>query len=365
MKCSLPIFAAAVLLAVAAPAPGQTAPLTSQSPGATATPAPVAAPRATTGDALFDRVLATVDAQTAIAAKLRHKVDLAGRSMLGSGLYLQQGRGPQRQFRLELKLQDGDHVLQLEEISNGVNLWLYEDLGESINFGRVDLARLARARPKTPGAIPADLSIMLGGLPKLLVGIKGSFRFANSVESRLDDLKVWTIEGSWTPARLTQMVPEQKGAIDAGAAVDLSKLAPAVPDRIVLHVGCDDFFPYRIEYWRATRGEEAKDGDRGRLLLVMEFYEVQLGAAIDPRQFVSTRTQPPAADRTIEFLARFGLEEVVVPGACAPCSAAPIACQPRRRSSFCMLRPVLPARNIVGRRASGFVSFDRVVLSSW
>src|SRR5262249_20890260 len=56
------------------------------------------------GEELMRKVVAAVDAQPSISANVRHKVALLGQEVLGSGVYLQQGRGPARQWRSELKL---------------------------------------------------------------------------------------------------------------------------------------------------------------------------------------------------------------------------------------------------------------------
>jgi hypothetical protein len=269
--------------------------------------------------------MAAVDAQRSIAAKVRHKVDLLARPMFGSGLYLQQGRGPERMLRLELKLQQtATEATNLLEICDGTALWIYEDFGEAKTLGRVDLVRLRRARPKSPAPtqVPAiNTWFALGGLPKLLASLDTSFRFGPVVDNRLDDVRVWTLEGQWEPGRLAQLLPDQKGAIDSGGAVDLTRLAPNLPDRVTLHIGCDDLFPYRFEYWRADGA--TKGADRGKLLVVMELYEVQLGTPIDRRQFANAPGALQATDQTQLFLDRLFLEEVA-PGEAAQPS-------PRRR----------------------------------
>ena len=192
-------------------------------------------------------------------------------------------------------------------------------MGNDRSLGRVDLGRLARARPRTPGAAAPDFSLSLGGLPRLLWSLRTSFRFAPPTENRLDDLHVWTLDGQWNSARLAMLLPDQKAAIDAGQPVDLSKLAPQLPDRVVLRIGCDDLFPYRIEYWRREgKAKDSSSADRGKLLVVVELYEVQLGAALDPRQFVHHAGDLQPVDRTQAYLDRYGLDEVILPGASQP-----------------------------------------------
>ncbi|MEX2112847.1 MAG: hypothetical protein WD845_06645 [Pirellulales bacterium] len=284
-----------------------------------------AAPRdSIAGDALLRRVLAAVDAQPSLAARLRYQVNLMGRSAVGSGVYLQQGRGPERLLRFELTLETPPITSRVLHVANGADLWVVEELAGENKLSRVDVARLRNARPTSPGGVVDPNGwLALGGLSRLLGNLDAAFRFGPVSESRLDDVRVWTLVGQWDHGRLGDLLPDQKEAIHAGAMVDYGKLPQRLPTAVVLHVGCDDFLPYRIEYWR---NQQPRAGDflsgrdaLGQLLVVMELYEVRIGHPIDPAQFVF---QPPEGqkpqDRTAEFLTRLGLEEAPTAGARRP-----------------------------------------------
>lgn len=312
MNSILPIFAGVVAWAAwSLAAHGQT-PLPLGSSAALDNPAAKGAAESSSGDALLRHVIAAVDSQTSISAKVRQRIDLLGHPLIGSGIYLQQGRGPTRALRFDLNLQTGEKLASMQQISDGKELWISEEVGSHTRLSRVDVARLARARPRSP--LPPNAWLALGGLPKLLSGIEGSFQFGTVAESRLEDLPVWTIEGTWNRARLVQLLGDQKEAIEAGQPADLSKLPPNLPDRVVLHVGCDDFFPYRIEYWRAAASSAAGDAkagaeDVGRMIVLMELYEVRLGATINPQEFAFKRGATKPLDRTQEFLDKFSLDD--------------------------------------------------------
>jgi hypothetical protein len=307
MKNSLPSLAALLCVAFGAAALGQ-----NPAPGP-AQPAPATAATASEplGDKLVAQAVANLEAIPSLTAKIRHRVDLLGRPLIGTGDYAQQGRGPGRAFRLDLQLRTSLSATSIEHVSNGQQLWMFEELDGHENLALVDVARLQRGIPKLQSQPPSPLVwLSLGGLPKLLVGLQESFRFGHVIESRLDDLRVWTVEGRWNPTRLAQLLPDQTAAINSGGHVDLNQLTPNVPHRVVLHVGADDLFPYRIEYWRTETGDDGKSPPREKLMAVMEWYEVQLGARIDPARFTY---QPPAklnpSDRTKEWLDRLGLED--------------------------------------------------------
>jgi hypothetical protein len=268
------------------------------------------------GNALLARAVTEVDGQASISAKVRQKVDLLGRELVGTGIYLQQGRGPQRLLRFELKLQAANKTNSTLQICDGTTLWIHEDLTDRKNLSRVDISRLRGARPKLPQGLASNVWLALDGLSKLLMNLDNTFQFGPVVEGRLDTVPVWTIEGQWRPSKLVQLLPDQKAAIEAGKAADTRNLQPNLPDRVVLHLGCDDLFPYVIEYWRSQPADKsAKTNPRGRLLTVLEMFEVQLGATIDPRQFSYQPGALQPVDRTQEFFDKFGLEEVGPPGA--------------------------------------------------
>lgn len=314
MKKSLPSLAALLLAVCGTVSWGQTAP-PAPAVAPAASGAAVAAPAGPQGDVLIEHVLANLEAATSITAKIRHRVEFLGKPISGTGDYAQQGRGPGRQFRLAIELRTALFPTKIEHTCDGQQLWLLEEFDNKRSLSLVDVSRLQRATPKVGSSAPAPMWwLSLGGLPKLARSLKDSFQFGEVVANRLDDLAVWSIEGSWRPERLAQFLPEQGDAIRAGQGADLSKLTPNVPHKVVVHVGYDDLFPYRIEYWRTETDEKGATSEK--LMLVMEWYEVRFGAPIEAARFAF---QPPAkadpretlqpTDRTQEWLDRLGLQD--------------------------------------------------------
>ena len=316
MNRSLPIFACVVLATTGLRAQTQTATPRAKLSGLTASSV-AGTSDSISGDALLRRVLAAADAHPSISAKVRQKVEFNGISLRGTGIYRQQGRGPGRLLRFDLELETtGGQPSTVQQICDGKNLWIFENVTDFKSLSKVDVSRLRAARPKASTPTAATTWLGLGGLPALLTNLDAAFRFGPVAESRLGDLPVWTLSGTWDKPKLLDLLPDQKVAIEAGQDVDLTKLPANLPDRVVLHVGCDDFFPYRLEYWRLERS--SKDGkvpDHDRMLVVMEFYEVQLGGAIDPREFVFRPSELQPVDRTQAFMEKLGLQEVAPAGA--------------------------------------------------
>src|SRR5690606_29855932 len=159
--------------------------------------------------------------------------------------------------QLSLHLRTSLSATTVQQVCNGQQLWIFEELNGQKNLSLVDIARLERAVPKPQTPPPPPMTwLTLGGLPKLLVGLKEAFHFGEITESRLDERRGWTVEGQWNTAQLVRLLPHQAEAIDAGQPANLNDLTPNIPPRVVLHVGADDLFPYRIEYWRTDLGDK-------------------------------------------------------------------------------------------------------------
>ena len=161
-----------------------------------------------------------------------------------------------------------------------------------------------------PNRNPAAVLPGLGGLSKLLRGLDANFRFTSVEHGRFRQVPVWKIEGGWQTARLIEMLPKQKDAIEHGKPPDLKRLPQYVPDRVVLLLGQENLFPYRIEYCRAA---EKKDGsaeaDDTQAIVTMDLYEVSFDAPIDPQRFFYNPGNMRSTDQTKSFIQSLGVTE--------------------------------------------------------
>ena len=201
----------------------------------------------------------------------------------------------------------------MRQLCDGKHLWIHQELLGKTTLSRIDVSRVRLALDEHPpaavGANPSQ-GFPLGGLPRLLQSLETSFHFTSASESQLDRVPVWTIEGRWTPEKLAELLPDQKEKILAGKGADVGKLPEQIPDRVILMVGRDDLFPYRIEYWRHSAGNaKSPIEEADKLLVVMELFEVQFGAPIDDRQFVYKPGDLEYADQTDAYLKSLGLSD--------------------------------------------------------
>ncbi len=279
-------------------------------------------------------MLATLDARQSVAARVRERIDLLGHQFVGSGIYLQQtpasvqGRGSDRLLRYELKIQVADQVTNQLQVADGQSLWTRQEVLGRTTLSHIDLTRLRRALKKQEAtAISPNLAWMaLGGLPKLIFGLGQWFEFGKIEEGKLERFPVWIMRGEWKRNKLADMLPDQRGQILAGEAADLSKLPAQLPERVVLMIGRDDLFPYRLEYWRHVAPPAKVIGVKkppavDTLIVAMELYEVQLDVPLDPRQFAYNPGDQPAVDQTPAFLQSLGLKDEIEAKAPQPSAA--------------------------------------------
>lgn len=326
MNSSLPIFTlcalACVVGAIAALSTNAEptsdiagAPSNAQPSGATAGPPAVSWPSSAaagatkpSGRALLDEAARTLARYPTFEARVRQRAELFGHSLIGSGVYQQQGAGLDALVRIELRMGGTDQTSSLLQVGDGRFFWTHVDLGGNATLRRVDVERVRAAARRAAagqgrGATPPTLS--LGGLPKLLESLAGMFAWAEPLTVELDRRPAWLVRGNWSRDRLAALLPDQAAAIKNGQNADLSKLPAHLPDQIVVLIGRDDHLVYRIEYRRGASAEEAKKPDAAlapRLLLSMEFFEIRLAQPIDPHQFQYQPGEQSVFDETDRYL---------------------------------------------------------------
>jgi hypothetical protein len=267
---------------------------------------------ATSPKRLLLGALAALQSTQSLSADISHEVDAFSKRLIGSGVYYEQFHHPTRLVRMELRLQLGEQTSSLVQVCDGRYLWTYRRLHDDGTLRRLDVERITNAVRKTENlSSPVEMRGLpgLGGLPKLLHGLDASFDFtaaqAGILKLQDDQISVWRLEGRWKPDALARLLPDQKEAIEAGQAVDLSQLPPQVPDSVLLMLGHSDLFPYRIEYHRSPN--EKKGGAASRPIVTMQLYDVVRNAPIPAHRFQYNPGELEFEDETGEFLESLGV----------------------------------------------------------
>jgi len=260
---------------------------------------------------LLQRVADACNQHESVQARIHFQADLFGQHTIGSGIYLQRGRGDARNFRLDLRIplgQIGDTSKEqvLVRVCDGQYLWEHRELPDMdasdgqarSTITKIDIRRIRQAleQNRKPISANAEHELMWGGLPKLLDGFQRSFCFTSVQADHLDapsasndgvdSLKVWVATGTWRPEALRGFSATLANDAAQGRSVTVNKQASQAPDEVALYVGQGDLFPYRIEFRR--RAEKGRGGESGaEMIPIMQlvFFEVRLNAPIDDDQF--------------------------------------------------------------------------------
>ena len=129
-------------------------------------------------------------------------------------------------------------------------------------------------------------------------------------QGHLDQLAVWQLEGTWKPAVLAEWAGNQKDKILAGEPINWKALPQQLPQRVVLTLGHDDLFPYRMEYLRELRRRKSSDErSMAGTIATLEFFEVRLGGQIPPQRFVFQPGNRTVVDGTDAYLKQLGITD--------------------------------------------------------
>lgn len=268
-----------------------------------------------------------------VKAKTRCRIRLfSTQQIVGSGSYEQQQSASGPRFRRELTIKLPAKTSTFTEVFDGTTLWTYECLwlqpkhdgekpaksGEkltTVSAKRVAdrLKQTDRLRDPTKiGPWPG-----LGGLPRLLRELNAHFTFSEVEQTAFTTvgpsgqraLPVWKLSGRWNPGQLARLLPEQAEDIKAGKPANLGDLPSQAPDQVVVCLGKDDLFPYRIDYRRSVPRRFWNRGrEESRSIVTMEFTEVSLDVPIKTSQFTYTPAGLTPVDRTSVFLKGLNLK---------------------------------------------------------
>ena len=278
--------------------------------------------KSTNADQLILHAAKILPQYQSIQAKIRQRIDLYEKSMVGSGIYVQQqGRGGDLLLRLELKMVLSDQSLgSFLQVCDGPNLWTYQDQGDRpSSLTRIDMQQVRAAWERSDPWIRSGGigSLGLGGIPRMLTGMTQSFQFTEAEQTQLEGFPVWIVRGGWQPAKLATMLPDQKDALAKGEPANLRDLPKQVPWAVEVVLGRDDFFPYRVKYLRPPAKKEKALGKASlteilaasSAIATLEFFEVKLNSPLDGQPFVYQPGMIEAVDKTESVLKAFGLTE--------------------------------------------------------
>ncbi len=279
-------------------------------------------------DALLRQAVVQLSATGSIEAKVRQRIDLFDRELIGSGTYAQQGAGLTTRLRLEMRMRANESAMDLLQVANGETLWTFNAVDGLHTLRRVDVDRVQDAlrseRGDEPIARTPTGTIGLGGLSWMLDGLRQYCDFNDVQSAKLAELDVFVVHGQWRTEKLLSLLPEaERQRVAAGGTIDASRLPQHLGDRVTIYLGRDDLFPYRFDYRRTLPQEE--NGNNGsntpgtadsattdaspptaaatKPVMTLEFYEVRFGRNL-PLEMFAYKPGQGAIDDTDRYIDR-------------------------------------------------------------
>ncbi|MFM7137674.1 MAG: hypothetical protein ACKO1M_11485 [Planctomycetota bacterium] len=271
---------------------------------AEAIPAGAGADAAAQAERIVASSLATISRAESVSIRLRQRVRIGDRVLVGAGRYLQAGQGEEQRFRFEATLTCESRAFGIEpesfevtEVSDGLFCWLHQRNGPDPSLlYRIDIQRVRGRLTELGLADPNDTAPYLGGLQRTLWWNRQWFRFAGAVPGEIDGLPVWIVEGRWPPETLVSMLPQLADAAKRPGGVQPEDLPDGVPWMVRLAVGRSDLLPRRLEYL-AIPGERPVAAGPPEVIMAIEFLEIEVDAPVDATAFY----YQPATEELIDM----------------------------------------------------------------
>jgi len=242
--------------------------------------------------------LAGLGRADSISARLRQRVRIGDRVLVGAGRYVQSGQGEDQRYRLESAMKSDTETFEVLEVCDGLFAWSYRRLGpQPAQIERLDVRRVRERLRALAVADDASISPHLGGLQRTLALVRDWFRFTTVDPAAIDDMPVWVVVGRWNPDALAAILPDRAEAARRPEGIAAEELPDGMPWCVRLSIGRRDLFPFRIE-WLAIPGRRPVSPGPPEPIAVMELYEVRLGEPVDAAAFVY---KPAAEDGLLDL----------------------------------------------------------------
>lgn len=248
--------------------------------------------------------LAAIGRAESVSIKLRQRVRIGDRVLVGAGRYLQSGQGEEQRFRFETTLTCESRAFGIEpesfevtEVSDGLFCWLHQRNGpDRPLLHRVDIQRVRGRLAELKVDDPSDTAAYLGGLQRTLWWVRQWFRFNAAVPGELNGLPVWVVEGRWPPGTLGTLLPQLAAAEKRPAGVQPEELPDGVPWNVRLAISQSDLLPHRLEFL-AIPGDRPVTAGPLEVIMALDFMEIEIDGPVDATAFY----YQPASEELIDL----------------------------------------------------------------
>ena len=270
-----------------------------------------AAARPAEETARAERILAsslTMLAQAdSFSARLRQKARVGDRVLVGTGRYVQSGRGEDQRYRFESTLTCDTETFELVEVCDGIFAWTFRHYGtDAPQLERLDVRRVREKLGQLRAPEPVTAAPYMGGLQRSLGTLRQWFRCVAAEPAEIDGLPVWVIEGRWHPDWLKVILPDLAEAARRPGGITPAELPDGVPWAVRFCIGRGDLVPYRVE-WLAVPGPRPVADGEPEPIAVLDLQEVRVGGSVDAGAFVYRPAAEGLIDMTDAHVAGLGL----------------------------------------------------------
>lgn len=254
---------AALLVPLAAWAQAPPSPTTPPPPAGSVQAAAAANEPPTEAEKQLDEAVKKVVALRSVSADLVLKVDMLDQKFRIEGRYL---KGPNNRVYLRLTVHDlPDAKGTMLQVCDGETLWDYKQILETSTYSKLGVAPILEKlkSPELDESIREKVVSQFGfaGPDELLKGLRRAVKFDQKASATLDGKAVWKLTGQWTSRE--GLFGHNQQPLPATA-----QLPAYVPDQVILHVGKNDGWPYKVRLVGRTPSilqEFRKRGPDGRL----------------------------------------------------------------------------------------------------
>lgn len=207
---------------------------------------------------LLARVIEQIALGPAFDAKIRQRVRVGDREVIGVGTYEQAGDGS-GWFNLQVAMHDGDGKHTLQQISDGRLAWTRKQIGEEVILQRVDVGRLdqwvqgavapvyhhpnASAEPIANHLPP---SVRVGAWTEMLERIAADHDLTLA-SGRLEQREVWIVRGKLRADVRAQQLTDF--GTENWPELCPTEVVVAIAKSAAIETGFGKGLPLRIEFW--------------------------------------------------------------------------------------------------------------------
>ncbi len=241
--------------------------------------------------------LATLTQADSVSLRLRQRVRIGDKVLVGAGRYVQAGRGEEQRFRFETTLTCDTESFETTEVSDGLFFWSHRRISDAApELQRVDIQRVRSRLVELKVPEPDETAPYLGGLQRFLWWTRQWFWFKDAVPGELDGRPVWFVTGRTPPEALGQVIPELAEASKQPDGIRPENLPDGWPWEVRLTVGRADLLPYQLEFL-GIPGKRPVIAADIEPIAVIEMLEIVLDGPVDPAGFF----YQPATDGLIDL----------------------------------------------------------------